>query len=406
MRALVVIALLAACSDDSAAPRLAVATPDHGPLVGGTTIVLGGSGFVRGAPVRVLIGGREAPLALATADTTLEVVIPPGDRPGDAEIIVLADGATTTSAHLFHYSAPPVIDAVSPAEVVHDSTITTVTITGRGFRDEAAGDLEVLVDGNLATGVLVRSDTTLTFTAPPGTAFLEPDVQVLDLRGTATKPRGFRYRPGPRGGLLMFSRFGATFATFFDPVAATSLTIPRDGAPSASFTTVVMDPRGAYWAFDRNSRWGRIDMRTQSLVAPIQTNLLIPTMVRMGTSYYAIERFTQRFGRFEPTTAVFTPIGAVPCCGSYGLATDGTTLWFTARVSPNVVINTIDPTTGTLGTPVTVTPTSHIEELRWFGGVLYGTTSAQTLLAIDPATGATTVMPMSPGRANAMEIVE
>ncbi|MEO7096747.1 MAG: IPT/TIG domain-containing protein, partial [Polyangiales bacterium] len=287
MRALVMIALLAACSDEAAAPRLVSAAPDHGPLVGGTTIVLTGSGFDRGAPVRVLIGGREAPLALATGDTTLEVVIPPGDRTGEAEIIVLAERATGSAAHLFHYSVPPAIETVSPAEVVWDSTTTTMTVTGHGFLDEASGELAVLVDGTVAADVIVRSDTTLTFSAPPGTAFVQPDVQVLDLRGSATKARSFRYRPGPRGGLVMFSRFGAAFLTFFDPVDGSSFAIPRAPSSASSFTTVVLDQAGSYWAFDRSQRWGRIDMLTQELVAPIQTNWLIPTMVRMGSTYYA-----------------------------------------------------------------------------------------------------------------------
>ncbi len=404
MRALVVFALLAGCSDELVPPRLASATPDHGPLLGGTTIVLGGVGFDRSTPVRVLIGGREAPLARATGDTTLEVVIPPGDRTGDAEVILLADRTTTSAAHLFHYSAPAVIDTVAPAEVLHDSTTTTVTVTGHGFLEEAAGKLDVLVDGQLATDVVVRSDSTLTFTAPPGTAFVQPDLQVLDLRGTAKKPRGFRYRPGPRGGLVLFSRFGGAFAVFFDPAAGTSFAIPRL-ATASTFTTVVLDEHGEYWAFDRGQRWGRIDMRTQDLVAPTQTTVLFPAMVRVGSRYYAIERYTQQFGRFDPSTAMFTPIGAVPCCGSYGLASDGTTLWIVGRAAGTVAISTIDPATGALGpaVPIVATAGLHIEELRWFGGVLYGTNANQTLLAIDPTTGATTVMPVSPGRANAME---
>lgn len=406
MRALVALLALAACSDDGGSPRLATATPDHGPLIGGTTIALGGSGFTRGAPVRVLIGGREAPLAHVLDETTLELVIPPGDRAGDAEVIVLAASGTTTAEHLFHYSVPPTIDTVSPAEVVYDSTTTTVTVTGHGFLAEAAGKLDVLVDGQLATDVFAQSDTTLTFTAPSGIAFVQPDLQVLDLRGTATRTRSFRYRPGPRGGLVMFSRFGAAFATFFDPVDATSFAIPRNGTASSSFTTVVLDARGEYWAFDRSLRWGRIDMRTQDLVAPIQTNVLVPAMVRLGTTYYAIERFTGMFGRFNPTTAAFTPIHSMPCCGSFGLATDGTTLWFVARTAGIIGVNTIDPVTGEVGTAVPILNTAglHIEELRWFDGVLYGTNANQTLLAIDPTTGATTVMPVSPGRANAMEI--
>lgn len=406
MRTLVILLVLAGCSSEPGAPRIVAATPDHGPLVGGTTIVLSGSGLDRATAVRVLIGGRQAPLARVLDDSSLEVVIPPGDRPGAAELLLISDTVTTTAPQVFHYSAPPAIETVSPPDVVYDSTTTTVTVTGHGFLEEAAGELHVLVDGKLAADAVVESDTKLTFIAPPGIAFVSPDLEIRDLRGSATKPRSFRYRPGASGGLLLFTRYGSAFATFFDPVSRTSFPIPRTGPAWGSFTTVVLDARGDYWAFDRNLAWGRIDMRTQTLAAPIQTQLLIPAMVRMGSTYYAIERYTAKFGRFEPTTATFVPIAPVPCCGSFGLATDGTTIWFTARVVGTATLNTIVPSTGELGTPVPLPPGSHIEELRWLDGVLYGTNANQTLAAIDPATGALTVMPVSPGRVNAMEIVE
>lgn len=402
--AFALVAVVAACADEPAGPALLSATPGYGPLVGGTTIVLHGTGFARNAPVRVSIAGREAPLAHAIDPTSIEVVIPPGERAGDAEVTVLAGDRAAVAAHVFHYSAPASIEAVSPAEVDHD-TSPTMTVTGHGFVAEAVGELAVLVDGVAATDVLAIDDTTLTFIAPPGTAFVKADVEVRDLRGRAEKRAAFRYRAGPRPGLVLFSRFGPAFATFFDPVDGTSFAIPRAATANASFTSVVRDETGEYWAFDRSLRWGRIDMRTQALISPVQTNLLFPTLVRVGSAYFGIERFTQKFGRFDPIAASFTPLSSVPCCGSYGLASDGTTIWLVARRAGTVAISTIDPSTGELGTAVPLSPVSpHVEELRWFAGVLYASTANQTLLAIDPVTGATVVQPVAPGRANAMEV--
>ncbi|MBL0216051.1 MAG: IPT/TIG domain-containing protein [Myxococcales bacterium] len=404
---LLLVPLLAGCGDGSTAPRLDGATPAYGPLIGGTRIVLAGAGFDDDA--RVLIGGREAPLAHAIDDATLEVVIPPSDRPGDAEVVVLGRAGTATAGHLFHYSAPPVIDAVTPDEVVASSSSTRMTVTGAGFVDDGAGEVRILVDGVLAADVEVESDTRLTFAAPPGIPLVRPDVAVVDQRGTGTRPRGFRYRPSGRGGMLLFGRFGEAFATFFDPLDGTTLQIPR--APTAAiFSAIVVDDRGDYWGVDRSRSFGRIDMRTQTLEAPVALGVLLPAMVRVGDQLYAIDRLSRRIGRLDRATGVFTPLGTtvLTCCGSYGLAFDGVTLWFTQRSATGTAINSIDPVTGAVGTPVELTgvPGLHIEEMRWRGGVLYASNTNATLVTIDPSTGAVTTLPVVVERANAMEIIE
>jgi hypothetical protein len=67
---------------------------------------------------RVLVGGRASPLANAIDDATLEVVIPPGDQPGDTELVVFnRKHAIPTTA--FHYAAQPTIDAITPADVLY-----------------------------------------------------------------------------------------------------------------------------------------------------------------------------------------------------------------------------------------------------------------------------------------------
>lgn len=407
-RALVLLALAACADPPDSGPTLVAATPDYGPLVGGTVIVLTGTHF--GPSTRVLVGGREAPLAHATSTTSLNVVLPPGDEPGDAELIVLNENGSAIEPDLFAYSTPPTLDAFSPADVLWSSGETPMTLTGRGFLDEGAGEPSILVDGVLATDVVVSSDTSLTFIVPRGPAFVRPTVELANLRGIASKPRAFRYSAGPRPGLLMFTRFGGSFATFFDPVDGTSFAIPRLPTGNAAFTTVVTDDRGDLWAIDRSRRFGRIDFRTQDLVDPVQIPPLVPAMVRIGTRHVAIDRLQRRIGIFDPIARTFSPLGTalIPCCGSFGIATDGTTVWFTSRTAGIVNLNTVDLTTGAFGTPVPVAlePGLHFEELRYFRGLLYGTARDETLRAIDPVTGATTLLPVAPGRSNAMEVVQ
>lgn len=404
------VAIACGCGATPELLQIESASPDYGPLVGGTRITVSGTGFLSGpfGTNRVLVGGREAPLVATIDDTTLEVVIPPGGQPGDAELVVLHETSNARATGLFRYSTGPTITSVSPDDVVFSSSETVITLSGSGFLDEGAGTVSVVVDGQLATDVEVLSDTSLTFVAPPGPALARPDIELVDTRGSATRPRAFRYTPSARPGLLLFPSFGA-FAVFFDPVDNSTVTIPRLDPQQMRFTAVVRDNEHDYWGLDRNRRFGRIDMKTQTLETPIQTGWH-PTLIRVGDEHFTFERGTLRFGTLDPLTGSFTNIGdaALPCCGSFGLAFDGTTLHFASRQAGTVSINTIDRATGTLGTaiPITAAPGFHVEEMRFFDGTLYAVSRNSRLVTIDPATGITTELPVNLGRFNAMEVFE
>jgi IPT/TIG domain len=402
--------VVASCADAPIGPRIDHVTPPYGPMLGGTRVTITGAGLTSNgaAPNRVLIAGREAPLVVTVDDSTLEVVIPPGDQPGDAELVLWNHNGNATTTQQFHYSTPPTVSAVNPAEVLYSSTTTRVAVTGSGFLDEDAGDVMVVVDGQVATDVVTNSDTSLTFTAPAGRALASPDIELVDDRGRATRARAFRYTPSERGGLLLFPTFGA-FAVFYDPVDNSTVSIPWAVSPTQRFTAVVADDHGEYWATDRAQRFGRIDMNRQELEAPIFTNGRFPTMIRVGADYFALERNTLRFGRFDPDTGGFTAVGtaAIPCCGSFGLAAAGR-MYFTSRTAGVVSLNTIDVDTGAIGTPVAITgPVGfHVEEMRFFGGRLYAASRNGSLVTIDPTTGATTALPVTVGRVIAMEVFE
>jgi hypothetical protein len=401
-----------ACDGPGEPLRIASAAPPHGPLAGGSTIALAGAGFASpgAGPVRVLIAGREAPLATATDDATLQVVIPPGERPGDAEIVVLTDRDAARATGVFRYSAPPSIEGVAPEGLLFSSSATRVTVTGSGFLDEDAGEVTVAVGDQLATDVAVESDTRLSFTAPGGRALAEPELVIADRRGTAIRPRGLRYLPSTRGGLLLFPKFSSSFAVFFDPEAGSSVSIPWAGPAVTRFTAVVRDERGTYWGLDRSFWLGRLDLSSQRLEGALQVGSLFPTMARLGSAYFALDRLATRLGRLDPLTGAFTPIGTatVPCCGSFGLASDGARLYLTARQGASTVLYTVDPVTGALGPPVPITgaPGLHVEEMRFFAGRLYAASRNGTLVSIDPATAAATTLPGSLGRHGAMEVFD
>ena len=405
MKRAALIVLVACNSPSSRTPVIESVTPDYGPLVGGTRIVIAGSGFTDDASqgTRVFVGGREAPLANAVDDATLEVVIPPGDIAGPSELIVLNANGNAIANDRFRYSTEPAITGVSPADVLYRQP-TQLTVTGSGFLDEGAGDTIVLVDGVPALDVEIVSDSALRFTAPDGRALGRPRIEISNTRGLGTKERAFRYRPSPNSGLLLFPRNGP-FAIFYDPIANVRVDIPRIG--STFISTVIVDAHGEYWATE-GSRIGRLDLSTQRIEqsAPIQFRL--PAMTRVDDTIYGLDRWTLRFGTLT-LDGIFTPIGnaSIPCCGSYGITGDGTTLYFTSRSGVDKTINTIDPATGATGTPVKLAgaPVLHVEELRAFKGTLYATSRDGTLVRIDPQTGQTTPVVTVP-RANAMEVFE
>jgi len=396
MRCVVLLGVaLAACGDPAPskrALRVEAAEPAYSPLAGGDVITLRGSGF--DASARVSIGGRQSPLVRALTSTSLEVIVPPGAQPGDAEVVVVEDETAVTATGLFHYSTAPVIATVSPERIPAAATEATITVKGSGFRDEGAGDMVVVVDGQFVPDVLVVDDTTLTFLAPRGVAFQQPDLVLANGRGRATRARAFRYILGPNPGLLLFNRFGSAFAMFVDLTTGERTVIPNLRPPSSGMRSVFRDGSGAYWAFTTGNQLGVLDLETQTLTAAIPVQDRISAAVPVGSELYAISRSDNSIGRLDRMTGAYTPVvtGAVSCCGSTSLAYDGARLWFTSRGNDfaTVMLNSYDLETATLGTPIPLVngpPGFRVEEMRVRDGVFYGV-GAQSLVRIDPATGA------------------
>jgi hypothetical protein len=406
---LVVVLALAACGGGGGSVSIEAADPPYGPLSGGTRIELAGAGFSADGqpiPTRVLFGGREAPLVDPIDDATLAVVVPPGDRPGDVEVVVLNANGNASATGVFRYSEPPTISAVSPADVLYSSG-AEVTVTGTGFLDEGAGELQVLVGGVSAFDVTVASDTSLVFTAPIGVPLARPTIHVIAQRGTATRERAFRYTPGTRDGLILIPPFGNWFAIYYDPSDNSIVTIPRVTGFNW-YMAVVTDDRGDYWGLDSGGQFGRIDFQAQAMEAPVWTGVVLPAMLRNAGRYLGIDAATLRFGELYPASGVFLPIGeaSVGCCGSYGIATDGTTMYVASQSAAEVAIIPIDPATGAMGSPVDLDAGFgfHIEDMRFLNGTLYASSIDGTFATIDPASGHVTPLPLGLGRFTAMEV--
>jgi IPT/TIG domain-containing protein len=143
-------------------PVLASLTPASGPEAGGTTVVLGGSGFLAGATVT--FGGAPATV-LGHAPDALTVLI--GSHPAAVVGVEVTnpDGQRSTLPAAFTYLAAPALalHAVAPASGPTAGG-TGITLTGA-----FAAGATVTVGGVAASDVAV-TDSSITATTPPHAA--------------------------------------------------------------------------------------------------------------------------------------------------------------------------------------------------------------------------------------------
>ena len=143
------------------APSIAAVSPFVGPVAGGTTITIAGTGFMSGAVVYV--EGIPA-VGVSVLASTQVTAVTPGGPPGAADVTVVnPDGGRITFGNGFTYESAPVVSGldVRSGPVVGG---TTVTITGSGF----AADAVVQFGGAPAQNVRVIDGSHLSAVTPTG----------------------------------------------------------------------------------------------------------------------------------------------------------------------------------------------------------------------------------------------
>ncbi|HET9554158.1 MAG TPA: IPT/TIG domain-containing protein [Anaeromyxobacteraceae bacterium] len=176
--------LLAGFTYAAPAPTLASAAPAPGPIAGGTSVVLTGSGFLPGASAS--FGGAAAAVTALTA--TSITVSAPTHAVGTASIVVTnPDGQAATLAAGFTYTAPaPTLASVAPAT---GSTAggSQASLAGTGFLPGATVSF-----GGVAGVVVSLSATAVTVTVPAHAAgpadvtLANPDGQAATLAAAFT----------------------------------------------------------------------------------------------------------------------------------------------------------------------------------------------------------------------------
>lgn len=213
-------------------PSLALISTAFGPVSGGTSVTIHGTGFLAGAVVR--FGANDATNVVVVSATQITCNTPPGAA-GDVDVTVQnLDGQSGSGSMLFTYVPPPTITAVAPASGPLAGG-DDLTITGTGFRPGAA----LTIGGNSAVNVNVLNETTIECESPPGSAG-DANVVVTNLDGQASSPATFTYVPaptvssvspavGPEWGGTAVTITGTGFMTgaavTFDDVAATNVNV-------------------------------------------------------------------------------------------------------------------------------------------------------------------------------------
>src|SRR3989338_11426029 len=186
-----------ATSDDRAAVHLAVRespptvtsiVPNTGPTAGGTSVTITGTNFT--GATAVTIGGVAATGIAVVNATTITATTPAGTA-GAQNVVVTTPYGTGTGTGLFTYVVAPTVTSILP-NTGPTAGGTSVTITGTNF----TGATAVTIGGVAATGITVVNATTITATAPAGTAGAQ-DVVVTTPGGTGTGTGLLTYMAAP-----------------------------------------------------------------------------------------------------------------------------------------------------------------------------------------------------------------
>ncbi|MFE7837760.1 IPT/TIG domain-containing protein [Streptomyces sp. NPDC057474] len=168
------------------APFKSSLSAGSGPLAGGNTVTVNGTGLSTATSVSF---GANSATPTVLSDSSLSVTVPAGAAAGSVSVSVTTAGGTNNGIS-YTYVDAPTIGTIVPDEG-STSGGTAVTITGTNLSSTDS----VTFDGVTAPFAVINA-TTLSAVTPPGTAGAV-DVVVTNPAGSATEVGGFTYVAGP-----------------------------------------------------------------------------------------------------------------------------------------------------------------------------------------------------------------
>ena len=153
----------------AALPAVTQLTPSEAPFLGGTVVVIGGSGF---SGVDEVLFGVTPAVFQFWSDSVVTATAPPGV--GVVQVAVrtkLGVSPPAGAATQFTYAAIPAVAQLTPTSGPAAGG-TSVVITGQGF----TGATTVAFGGVIAPAFTVNSDTKITAISPPGSGVVDVTV--------------------------------------------------------------------------------------------------------------------------------------------------------------------------------------------------------------------------------------
>ncbi len=202
-------------------PVVTKVDPNQGPVAGGTTVTVTGTGFTGAKSVS--FGSLEAPIASVNNDgTQITVTSPASKKSGRIHVTVTTVGGTsaTSKSDKFTYVPPPVVTRVDPNQ------------------GPMAGDTKVIITGKRFTGT--KSVFFGSSQVEQGQFTVDGDTQITVTKSPASKDSGIVDVVVTTAGGASATSEGDQF-TYVPPPVVTKIE-PNQG-PTAGGTTVVMAPR-------------------------------------------------------------------------------------------------------------------------------------------------------------------
>ncbi|MEU9763746.1 IPT/TIG domain-containing protein [Streptomyces sp. NPDC047985] len=168
------------------APFKSSLSTTSGPLAGGNTITVSGTGLSTATSVSF---GAVTATPTVISDSSISVTVPAGAAAGPVPVTVTTAGGSNNGLTYTYVDAPTIGTIVPTSGPTSGGTAVTITGTNLDTTDS------VTFDGVPAPFAVINA-TTLSAVTPPGTAGAA-DVVVTNAAGTATAADAFTYVAGP-----------------------------------------------------------------------------------------------------------------------------------------------------------------------------------------------------------------
>lgn len=369
--------------------------PAQGPLGGGQTVIIEGSGFLAGgsAPDLALFGGVLTTQVSALSDTQLQVVTPHNAEPGEVDVLVFNTNGYNLAEGAYTYVDPPTITEVD-ADAGHYKGGDEVTVIGTGFQEFEAGQPTLTFDGVPATNVRVQSDTEILAIVPPGTPLHRATAALSNNRGAASKPEAYLYtaigflamtsrgRPQPPRGLFFVDAETGEVTYLVDvptdEAQIQGMATDLDGTVYGSATHLDIQnsqttQRSLYTVDPLDGTIAAVGSMSPEVIEGEPLPIRATDLEFHEGTLYAVNRNDASFGSIDTDTGIFTRIGdqgqGYGCCGPAGLVSDGDSLYYITGSS----MYPVEIATGLQGSPNVISGIpGSLYGWTYLDGAIYG----------------------------------